>query len=85
MDDVVIAMPPGMRNQLMAEANPLLRRKLLLANSPQQVVFYDLAEAKLYRAILSNAAVGRSAGGFLVQPLQRFSGQGRGPLHDPDL
>jgi uncharacterized protein (DUF1800 family) len=53
IDDVVIAMPAGMRNQLMVSANPLLRRKLLLANSPQQVVFYDLAEAKLYRAILS--------------------------------
>ncbi|HLX46648.1 MAG TPA: DUF1800 domain-containing protein [Bryobacteraceae bacterium] len=54
IDDVVIAMPAGMRNQLMASASPMLRRRLLLANSPQQVVFYDLAEAKLYRAILSN-------------------------------
>jgi uncharacterized protein (DUF1800 family) len=54
IDDVVVAMPGGMRNQLMPVANPVVRRKLLLANQPQQLVFYDLAEAKLYRAILSN-------------------------------
>ena len=54
IDDVVIAMPQPMRNQLMAAAAPALRRKLVLANQPQGVVFYDLAEAKLYRAILSN-------------------------------
>jgi uncharacterized protein (DUF1800 family) len=54
IDDVVVAMPGGMRNQLMPLADPVLRRKLLLANQPQQLVFYDLAEAKLYRAILSN-------------------------------
>jgi uncharacterized protein (DUF1800 family) len=54
VDDVVIAMTQPMRNQLMAAATPVLRRKLVLANQPQGIVFYDLAEAKLYRAILSN-------------------------------
>ena len=54
IDDVIIAMPAGMRNQLMPVANPIVRRKMLLANNPRQLVFYDLAEAKLYRAILSN-------------------------------
>jgi uncharacterized protein (DUF1800 family) len=54
VDDVVIALPPPLRNQLMAAANPVMRRKLLLANAPQQMVAYDLSEAKLYRAILSN-------------------------------
>ncbi len=54
MDDVVIAMPPGLRGQLMAAANPVIRRKMLLANAPQQMVAYDLSEGKLYRAILSN-------------------------------
>ena len=54
IDDVIIAMPPQLRNQLMPFASPVVRRKLLLANQPQQLVFYDLAEAKLYRAILSN-------------------------------
>jgi uncharacterized protein (DUF1800 family) len=53
VDDIVIAMPPGLRNQLMAAANPVLRRKLMEVNQPQQVVFYDLAEGKLYRSIFS--------------------------------
>jgi uncharacterized protein (DUF1800 family) len=46
-----------MRNQLMAAASPVLRRKMLLANAPQQVVAYDLAEGKLYRALLSNRQI----------------------------
>ncbi len=57
LDGVVIAMPPPMRNQLMAAASPVLRRKMLLANAPQQVVAYDLAEGKLYRALLSNRQI----------------------------
>jgi uncharacterized protein (DUF1800 family) len=54
MDDVVIAMPPQMRNQLMAVAPETLRRKFMLSNAPQQVIAFDLSEGKLYRAILSN-------------------------------
>jgi uncharacterized protein (DUF1800 family) len=54
IDDVIVALPPELRGQLMPLASPVVRRKLLLANQPQQLVFYDLAEAKLYRAILSN-------------------------------
>jgi uncharacterized protein (DUF1800 family) len=54
IDDVVIAMPPQMRNQLMPVAPEMLRRKFMLSNTPQQVIAYDLSEGKLYRAILSN-------------------------------
>ena len=54
MDDVIIAMPPQLRNQLMAVAPESLRRKFMLSNAPQQVIAYDLSEGKLYRAILSN-------------------------------
>ncbi len=54
IDDVVIAMPPGLRNQLMPVAPEELRRKFMLSNTPQQVIAYDLFEGKLYRAILSN-------------------------------
>ncbi len=54
IDDDVIALPQGLRGQLMAAASPDMRRKLLLANAPQQMVAYDLSEGKLYRAILSN-------------------------------
>jgi uncharacterized protein (DUF1800 family) len=54
IDDVVIAMPQNLRNQLMPVAGEKLRRKFMLSNAPQQVIAYDLSEGKLYRAILSN-------------------------------
>ncbi len=54
LDDLVISMPPPMRNQAMAAAPAVLRRKLMLMNQPQQLIFSDLAEGKLYRAIYSN-------------------------------
>jgi uncharacterized protein (DUF1800 family) len=54
LDDVVISMPPPMRNQLMAAAPAVLRRKLMQSNQPQQVIFADLAEGKLYRAVYGN-------------------------------
>src|SRR5580658_1235566 len=54
VDDVVISMPPPMRNQLMAAAPTALRRKLMQSNQPQQVIFSDLAEGKLYRAVYGN-------------------------------
>jgi uncharacterized protein (DUF1800 family) len=54
LDDAIIAMPQGLRQQLMAVADPAMRRRLVVANAPQQVVAYDLNEAKLYRAIYSN-------------------------------
>jgi uncharacterized protein (DUF1800 family) len=54
VDDVVIAMPQGLRGQLMPAASASLRRKLMLMNAPQQLIAYDLTEGKLMRAILSN-------------------------------
>jgi uncharacterized protein (DUF1800 family) len=54
LDDVVISMPPPMRNQLMAAAPVVFRRKLMQSNQPQQVIFSDLAEGKLYRAVYGN-------------------------------
>jgi uncharacterized protein (DUF1800 family) len=54
MDDAIIAMPQGLRQQLMAVTDPVMRRRLVVANAPQQAVAYDLNEAKLYRAVYSN-------------------------------
>jgi uncharacterized protein (DUF1800 family) len=53
-DDLAIALPPGMRFQVLPAASPELRRKLLLLTAPQQLIAFDLAEGKLYRAILSH-------------------------------
>ena len=54
MDDVAIALPPGLRLQLLPAVEPALRRKLMLLTAPQQLVAFDLSEGKLYRAILGN-------------------------------
>ena len=56
LDDVVISMPPPMRNQLMAAAPAVLRRKLMQSNQPQQVIFSTWRKANCiapYMAIAS--------------------------------
>jgi uncharacterized protein (DUF1800 family) len=53
LDEVLIAMPRGQRQQLVNFAPTEIRRKVLLMNAPQQVVAYDLLESKLLRAIES--------------------------------
>ena len=52
-DDVIAALPAGVRQALFQAAPPELRRKIELANGPQQVVARDLMEGKLLRAIYS--------------------------------
>jgi uncharacterized protein (DUF1800 family) len=54
LEQVLIAMPRGQRQQLANFAPTEIRRKVLLMNAPQQVVAYDLLESKLLRAIESN-------------------------------
>lgn len=53
-DEVVAALPAGMRQGMFAIATPELRRKIELTQGPAQVVYRDLAEGKLLRAIYSN-------------------------------
>jgi len=47
-------LPQAMRPQVLGASDPAERRKLVADNAPQQVIPYDLNEAKLYRAIYSN-------------------------------
>ena len=54
LEDMLIAMPRGQRQQLFVLAPTDVRRKILLLNNPQQVVAYDLLESKLLRAVESN-------------------------------
>jgi uncharacterized protein (DUF1800 family) len=54
IDDLVIALPRPMRQQLFNLAPVDVRRKILLMNAPQAVVAYDLLESKLMRAVYSN-------------------------------
>ena len=53
-DDLSMALTQNERNQLLAAASPDLRRTLMLANRPEQVVISDLDEGKLFRAIYSD-------------------------------
>jgi uncharacterized protein (DUF1800 family) len=53
-DDVLAALGAGPRQSLFASAPPELRRRIELANGPQQVVARDLMEGKMLRAVYSN-------------------------------
>ena len=53
-DDVIGAMPAGMRQAMFQIAPADVRRRLELANGPAQVVARDLMESKLLRAVYSN-------------------------------
>jgi uncharacterized protein (DUF1800 family) len=76
LDDVVISMPPPMRNQLMAAAPAVLRRKLMLSNQPQQVIFADLAEGKLYRAVYGNRQLEEELADFWYNHFNVFLDKG---------
>ncbi len=53
-DEAIGAMPQGLRQGLFALAPPELRRRIEMANGPQQMVARDLWEGKLLRAVYSN-------------------------------
>jgi uncharacterized protein (DUF1800 family) len=53
-DEVIEAMPAGMRQNLFNTAPPELRRRLAMAAGPQQVVQRDLLEGKILHAIYGN-------------------------------
>jgi uncharacterized protein (DUF1800 family) len=54
LDDILIALPKRQRNMLFQFAPTTVKRKILLLNSPEAVVNFDLDAGKLYRAIYSN-------------------------------
>jgi uncharacterized protein (DUF1800 family) len=54
IEAALIAMPKRMRQQLSNDAPTAVRRTILLLDTPQQVVAYDLLESKLLRAVYSN-------------------------------
>ena len=76
MEDVAIAMPVGLRFQVMPAARPELRRKLMLLNAPQQLIAFDLAEGKLYRAILSNRQLAEQLDDFWFNHFNVFLDKG---------
>jgi uncharacterized protein (DUF1800 family) len=53
LDEFLIALGPQLRGQLQGTAPARIRRRMLILNSPQQVIAFDLLSAKLDRAIYS--------------------------------
>jgi uncharacterized protein (DUF1800 family) len=53
-NEVLVALPQGVRQGMFPAAPPELRRKIELAAGPRQVVALDLEQGKLLRAIYSN-------------------------------
>ena len=53
-NQVLLALPVNMRRGLIPVASPETRRKIMFLSTPQQVIPFDLNEAKLMRAIYSN-------------------------------
>ncbi len=78
-DDVVMAMP-GVRQALSNAGSPELRRRIELISGPQQVVYRDLAEAKVLRAIYSNRQLEEQLDDFWFNHFNVFVGQRRRPL-----
>ena len=52
--DAVIELMPGVRQALSVMGSPATRRRVELMAGPQQVVYRDLAESKILRAVYSN-------------------------------
>jgi uncharacterized protein (DUF1800 family) len=74
--DVIAAMQPGMRQALFAAATPEVRRKIVLAAGPQQVVARDLTEGKLLRAIYSDRQLNEILADFWYNHFNVFLDKG---------
>jgi uncharacterized protein (DUF1800 family) len=74
-DDVVMAMP-GVRQALANAGSPELRRRIELIGGPQQVVYRDLAEGKVLRAIYSNRQLEEQLDDFWFNHFNVFVGKG---------
>jgi uncharacterized protein (DUF1800 family) len=74
-DDVVMAMP-GVRQAVSNAGSPELRRRIELMSGPQQVVYRDLAESKVLRAIYSNRQLEEQLDDFWFNHFNVFVGKG---------
>jgi len=84
MEEALIAMPRPMRQQLMIFAPTSVRRTIMLLNAPQQVVAYDLLDAKLLRAIESNRQLAEVLDDFWFNHFNVFYDKGADRFSIPD-
>jgi len=76
VDQLLLALPQGMRRGLMPVANTEMKRKIMLLTTPQQVIPYDLNEAKLMRAIYSNRQLAELMADFWYNHFNVFLDKG---------
>ena len=76
LDDLIVALPPPMRQQLFVAAPVDVRRKILLLRAPQQVVAYDLLESKMLRAVYSNRQLAEELDDFWFNHFNVFYDKG---------
>lgn len=76
LEDIVVALPRGMRQGLFAFAPTDVKRKLLLMNAPQQVVAYDLLASKILRAVYSNRQLAEELDDFWFNHFNVFYDKG---------
>ena len=73
---VIAALPPNLRRPLLAASSTGLQRKLLASTTPQQVIVYDLTEAKLLRAVYSSRQLEESLVDFWYNHFNVFLDKG---------
>jgi uncharacterized protein (DUF1800 family) len=74
-DDILRAMP-GVRQVIATIGPPELRRRVELLAGPQQVVYRDLAEAKVLRAVYSNRQLEEQLDDFWYNHFNVFADKG---------
>ena len=84
MEDMLIALPRPLRQQLFAVAPTSVRREILLLNAPQQVVAYDLLSSKLLRAVESNRQLAEELDDFWFNHFNVFYDKGSDRFLIPD-
>ncbi len=76
VEDMLIAMKPGERLRLFPPAPSAIRREIFLLNGPQQVVAYDLLDAKMLRAIESTRQLAEELDDFWFNHFNVFYEKG---------
>ncbi|HTS51337.1 MAG TPA: DUF1800 domain-containing protein, partial [Bryobacteraceae bacterium] len=84
LEELLIAMPRPQRQQLVAIAPVGARRTIMLLNAPQQVVAYDLLDAKLLRAIESKRQLAEVLDDFWFNHFNVFYDKGSDRFSIPE-
>lgn len=84
LEETLIAMPRPQRQQLVAIAPVEARRTIMLLNAPQQVVAYDLVDAKLLRAIDSKRQLAEVLDDFWFNHFNVFYDKGSDRFSIPE-